>query len=247
MPFQFNVCLHYPEDANEAAEEAADGVEERAEGDEPVAPAKPAGFFGRLFGGGGGGGDGDVTATAAVAAAAAAEKPEEAAEEEPEKLGDASADADTDAGAGAGAGGDGDGDGDGGGDGDGDSDGGSDGDGGEQVAGKEEEEVEEDAKKDDGKRGKQPKNGKLRPKARDVKNIVLIGNGRSVLKKKLGAKVDEFDLVGRFNFFKLRKFEQNVGTRTDLWFIGELRQPGPVGHRARTVPIHVHTTRKPIP
>ena len=217
--FPIQRVRRYPEDANEAAEEAADGVEERAEGDEPAAPAKTAtGFFGRLFGGGGG-----VTATAA---AAAAEKPEEAAEEEPEKLGDTSADADTDAGARAGAGGDGD---DGGGD--SDSDGGSDGNGGEEAAGKEEEE----AKEDDDKSGKKPrKNGKLRPKARDVKNIVLIGNGRSVLKKKLGAKVDEFDLVGRFNFFKLGKFEQNVGSRTDLWFIGELRQPGPVGHRAST-------------
>jgi hypothetical protein len=25
--------------------------------------------------------------------------------------------------------------------------------------------------------------------------------------------------------------EAKVGTRTDLWFIGELRQPGPKGHR----------------
>lgn len=75
------------------------------------------------------------------------------------------------------------------------------------------------------------KNNKQRPSKKNVKNIVLVGNGKSNLKKEHGAKIDAMDLVGRFNFFKLKKFEKNVGTRTDLWFIGELRQPGPVGHR----------------
>ena len=73
--------------------------------------------------------------------------------------------------------------------------------------------------------------GKLRPKKKLVTSIVLVGNGRSNLRKRLGAQVDAFDLVGRFNFLTLKKYEENVGTRTDLWFINELRQPGPKGHR----------------
>ena len=38
-------------------------------------------------------------------------------------------------------------------------------------------------------------------------------------------------MVGRFNYFETKGFEKKIGTRLDLWFLGELRQPGPRGSR----------------
>lgn len=38
---------------------------------------------------------------------------------------------------------------------------------------------------------------------RSEKSLVLVGNGRSVLKHKLGDRIDGFDIVGRFNYFEL--------------------------------------------
>ena len=35
----------------------------------------------------------------------------------------------------------------------------------------------------------------------------------------------------RFNFFVTKNFEQKVGTRTDIWFLGQLKMPGPKGFR----------------
>ena len=65
----------------------------------------------------------------------------------------------------------------------------------------------------------------------DVLNVVLVGNGKSVLKKNNGKTIDSADVVGRFNYFQTKGFEKKVGTRLDLWFLGELRQPGPQGSR----------------
>ena len=65
----------------------------------------------------------------------------------------------------------------------------------------------------------------------DVLNVVLVGNGKSVLKKSNGKSIDSADVVGRFNYFETKGFEKKVGTRLDLWFLGELRQPGPQGSR----------------
>lgn len=66
--------------------------------------------------------------------------------------------------------------------------------------------------------------------------IALVANGRSVLKRsrETGAVVDGHDLVGRFNFFRTKSFSDRVGSRTDLWFLGELKQPGPKGFRGST-------------
>jgi len=65
----------------------------------------------------------------------------------------------------------------------------------------------------------------------DVLNVVLVGNGRSVLKKNNGKAIDSADVVGRFNYFETKGFETKIGKRLDLWFLGELRQPGPQGSR----------------
>jgi len=59
-----------------------------------------------------------------------------------------------------------------------------------------------------------------------VKTVVLVGNGRSLLGKANGAIVDGHDVVGRFNFFRTKGFEKDVGQRTDLWFLNQLKLPG---------------------
>jgi len=66
--------------------------------------------------------------------------------------------------------------------------------------------------------------------------IVLVANGRTVLTSTKGAEVDQHDIVGRFNFFKTDGFEKNVGSKVDLWFIGELKEPGPRGSRGSLGP-----------
>jgi hypothetical protein len=47
--------------------------------------------------------------------------------------------------------------------------------------------------------------------------IIVVGNGTSVLDYKKGKQIDAFDIVVRFNNYKLKGFEENVGTKTDIW------------------------------
>lgn len=49
------------------------------------------------------------------------------------------------------------------------------------------------------------------------KSIILVGNGPSVTQKELGAKIDAFDEVVRFNSFKIKGFEANSGKKVTLW------------------------------
>mmetsp|Transcript_20106 Transcript_20106/g.55806 ORF Transcript_20106/g.55806 Transcript_20106/m.55806 type:complete len:339 (+) Transcript_20106:287-1303(+) len=55
--------------------------------------------------------------------------------------------------------------------------------------------------------------------------VILVGNGKSMLKKKLGAQIDSFDVVGRYNYIRLKGHTPNVGRKVTLWFLGELKQP----------------------
>ena len=48
-------------------------------------------------------------------------------------------------------------------------------------------------------------------------SVVFVGNGPSVIGTGLGEKIDSFDQVVRFNWFAIRGFEKDVGTKTDLW------------------------------
>lgn len=50
------------------------------------------------------------------------------------------------------------------------------------------------------------------------KDIILIGNGPSAIKHKLGSLIDSFHNIGRFNNFHIHKFEKFVGTKTTHWF-----------------------------
>lgn len=48
-----------------------------------------------------------------------------------------------------------------------------------------------------------------------AEKILLVGNGPIVLSKKMGNIVDTFDVVVRFNNFKIEGYEEFVGTKTD--------------------------------
>mmetsp|Transcript_96 Transcript_96/g.212 ORF Transcript_96/g.212 Transcript_96/m.212 type:complete len:259 (+) Transcript_96:121-897(+) len=48
-------------------------------------------------------------------------------------------------------------------------------------------------------------------------NVVVIGNGPSVLEYRLGSVIDQFAEVVRFNEYQLQGFETHVGSRVTLW------------------------------
>lgn len=50
-----------------------------------------------------------------------------------------------------------------------------------------------------------------------MNRIILVGNGDSVKKKKLGNKIDEFETVLRFNDYKINGFEEYVGNKCNIW------------------------------
>jgi len=58
-------------------------------------------------------------------------------------------------------------------------------------------------------------------------NIVVIGNGSSVLNDEFGHLIDEFDEVVRFNLFETYGYERYVGSKTTIWF----RNSGPMKER----------------
>jgi hypothetical protein len=47
--------------------------------------------------------------------------------------------------------------------------------------------------------------------------VILIGSSPVVLEKELGAKIDEFDVVIRFNAYQLKGFEKHIGTKETVW------------------------------
>ena len=52
------------------------------------------------------------------------------------------------------------------------------------------------------------------------KEILIIGNGRSVLDYSFGEQINKFSVVGRINNYSTKKFENFVGHKTDIWFNG---------------------------
>lgn len=53
--------------------------------------------------------------------------------------------------------------------------------------------------------------------------VIVIGNGASLLKSKLGKLIDEFDIIIRLNDFKTEGFEEHVGSKTDILFTCTLK------------------------
>ena len=53
------------------------------------------------------------------------------------------------------------------------------------------------------------------------KNILLIiANGPSALKEKLGDRIDQFHVIGRINNYTTNNFEKFIGSKTNIWFNG---------------------------
>ena len=46
---------------------------------------------------------------------------------------------------------------------------------------------------------------------------IAIGSSPTVLDSELGSKIDEFDVVIRFNAYQLKDFEKHVGTKETVW------------------------------
>ena len=52
------------------------------------------------------------------------------------------------------------------------------------------------------------------------KEILIIGNGRSVLDYSFGKQINTISIVGRINNFAIRNYSEYIGQRTDIWFNG---------------------------
>ena len=52
------------------------------------------------------------------------------------------------------------------------------------------------------------------------KEILIIGNGRSVLDHSFGEQINAIPIVGRINNFSIRNYSEYIGQRTDIWFNG---------------------------
>ena len=52
------------------------------------------------------------------------------------------------------------------------------------------------------------------------KEILIIGNGRSVLEYSFGKQINTISIIGRINNFSIRNYSEYIGQRTDIWFNG---------------------------
>lgn len=50
-----------------------------------------------------------------------------------------------------------------------------------------------------------------------MESICIVGNGESLLRKKLGKKIDNHSIVVRCNKFRIKSFEKDVGIKTTHW------------------------------
>lgn len=49
-------------------------------------------------------------------------------------------------------------------------------------------------------------------------NIVIVGNGTSLLSRHNGQLIDSFDDVVRFNSYSIEPYQSHVGTKTTIWY-----------------------------
>ena len=50
--------------------------------------------------------------------------------------------------------------------------------------------------------------------------LLIIANGPSALKNKLGHEIDKFNEIGRINNYTTNNFEKFIGSKTNIWFNG---------------------------
>lgn len=51
-----------------------------------------------------------------------------------------------------------------------------------------------------------------------MRDIILVGNGSSLLERKMGTVIDSYKKIVRFNSFTTKGFEDHVGSKTNVWF-----------------------------
>jgi hypothetical protein len=52
------------------------------------------------------------------------------------------------------------------------------------------------------------------------KEILIIGNGRSVLEYSFGKQINTISIVARINNFTIKYYSEYIGQKTDIWFNG---------------------------
>mmetsp|Transcript_21756 Transcript_21756/g.41501 ORF Transcript_21756/g.41501 Transcript_21756/m.41501 type:complete len:303 (+) Transcript_21756:152-1060(+) len=57
------------------------------------------------------------------------------------------------------------------------------------------------------------------------RHVVVVGSGRSMLGKSMGKVIDSFTKVVRFNIFRTKGFQRDVGSRTTHWVLSTIRDP----------------------
>ena len=58
-----------------------------------------------------------------------------------------------------------------------------------------------------------------------ARKVVIVGNGESLRGSRLGAVIDTYETVGRFNHFRTTGFETDVGAKTTVWVLAQIRDP----------------------
>mmetsp|Transcript_26606 Transcript_26606/g.32281 ORF Transcript_26606/g.32281 Transcript_26606/m.32281 type:complete len:353 (+) Transcript_26606:210-1268(+) len=66
---------------------------------------------------------------------------------------------------------------------------------------------------------------KLTTVTKSKKSIVVVGNGMSLIGSGLGPAIDKFDEVARFNFYQTQGYEGDVGTKTSIWVLAQIKDP----------------------
>tara|TARA_E500000318_G_C3562034_1_gene213921 strand:+ start:882 stop:1382 length:501 start_codon:yes stop_codon:yes gene_type:complete len=51
-----------------------------------------------------------------------------------------------------------------------------------------------------------------------MRDIILVGNGSSLLERTKGDEIDSYNKIVRFNSFKIKGFKDHVGSKTNVWF-----------------------------
>jgi hypothetical protein len=52
-----------------------------------------------------------------------------------------------------------------------------------------------------------------------VPKVILVGSSPAVMDQELGAKIDEFDVVIRFNAYQLKDYEKHIGSKETVWAV----------------------------
>ena len=70
-----------------------------------------------------------------------------------------------------------------------------------------------------------------------IPKVIVIGNSPNTLKNKYGSLIDSYDVVIRINKCTTKGFEENIGSKTDIWATTHLHyHKDPLNHKKIFVP-----------